>query len=131
MDNLSSTVNNILDILGQMELSQDAVIVSEFPNRIKENPISKPIVSYGIKKMDASYDSEISSGPVLYVTVDFTVHVPITSSAKDCRDIFIDVIEYLYSKVATLIAFGCGEVEFNRNTSTIELEGYGEIRLLI
>ncbi len=131
MDNLSNTVDGILNILAQMQLSQDAVIVGEFPNRIKENPISKPIVSYGIKKMEAAYDSEISSGPVLYITVDFTVHVPITSSAKDCRELFIDIIEYLYPRVSTLITFGCGEVEFNRNTSTIELEGYGEIRLLI
>lgn len=132
MDTLISSVNELLSILKDMTLEQDVTIVSEFPHKIKENPITKPVVSYGIKKISAYYDFELNPGGLITdVTVAFTVHAPVTSSGKECQEIFLQAINYLYPQVPELTEFGCGDIKFNRNTSTIELEGYGLVRITL
>lgn len=129
MDDLDMLVNTILETMGAIEFDGDVNLVSEFPNQIKDNPLLKPTLSYGVKNMSAFYDLDIyPDGPILDVTLGFTIHAPITSSGSDCRNIFISIIKYLFPKFPMMTEFGCGDLKFKRSTSTIELEGYGTVR---
>ena len=133
MDNLGwyFHVEALLNTLGSMDLGENVNLVREYPSRIKDNPLSKITVSYGIKELNAFYDDDYPDNLILDATLDFTIHAPLASSGEECQSLFLQITEYIYQQMPTLRNFGCGEVCFNRSTSTLELEGYGVVRILL
>lgn len=131
MDNLDyfgNSINTLTETLSGIELGEGVNFMREFPGCIKNNPLTEPTVTYGIKRLHSFYDLNLSEAMLLDITLGFTIHAPITSSGESCHELFTEIIGYLCQNVTLMTEFECGELKYNRSTGAIELDGSSTIR---
>jgi hypothetical protein len=126
LEDLRNTVNFVLETVSRISQIEGITVVRDYPAVIKDNPLTNIVVSYGISTLETSYHEEDNPGlAVTKIKVTFTIHAPLTYSGEDCHNVFVDIVELINDGEIFFIEYGCGNTEYNRNTSTLVLEGWG------
>lgn len=128
---INTCVDEVLGMISEFEKSdyntRGVEVVREYPNVFKNHPQKNIVMSYGCESISSDI---VKTTDELYhkitVRVGVSIHAPITCGGYDCHCVFMDLVEYVGKKDDMISSCGCKSAKFNRNTSTIVLDGWVE-----
>lgn len=128
---INTCVEEVLGMISEFEKSDcntcKVEIMREHPNVFKNHPLKNVVMSYGCESISSDI---VKTTEEVYrkitVRVGVSIHAPITCGGYDCHRVFMDLVEYVSKTDEMISSCGCKSAKFNRNTSTIVLDGWIE-----